>query len=190
MPLAMSDGQSPPATRATISISVGVSASQPEAARCPRRPRSPARRPGPPVRRATPPPDQPPGSAPQRPGAGPGQTQGVRDTQGGPRPPGPAGSPPRSRPGRPVRIGTSGGGREPPGARTRSVTRIVRSRCGALYGRRTPSRPLCSWLMPAVNQSTSVPPVVAVPGSRPRRPGSVNGLPVEVSRTWPVTWCA
>jgi hypothetical protein len=33
-------------------------------------------------------------------------------------------------------------------------------------------------------------PVVAVPGSRPHGPGSANGLPVEVSRTWLVTWCA
>jgi hypothetical protein len=75
----------------------------------------------------------------------------------------------------------------------RSATGIARSRCGALYGcygRRTPSRPFCSWLMPAVNQSASVPPVVAVPGSRPHRPGLANSLPVEVSRTWPVTWCA
>ena len=83
--------------------------------------------------------------------------------------------------------------REPPGSRPRSVTGIAKSRCGAsygCYGRRTPSRPFGSWLMPAVNQSASVPPVVAVPGSRPHRPGSANGLPVEVPRTWPVTWCA
>jgi hypothetical protein len=45
-------------------------------------------------------------------------------------------------------------------------------------------------LAPAVNQSASVPPVVAVPGSRPHMPGSAKGLPVEVPRTWPVTWRA
>jgi hypothetical protein len=71
------------------------------------------------------------------------------------------------------------------------VTGLVRDRrrmrLAGCYGRSTPSRPSCSWLMPAVNQSASVPPVVAVPGSRPHRPGSVNGLPVDRTRTWPVT---
>jgi hypothetical protein len=41
MPRAISDVESPLATRAAILTSVGVSASQPEAARCPRRPRAP-----------------------------------------------------------------------------------------------------------------------------------------------------
>ena len=41
VPLAMSDVDAPPATRTAILISVGVSASQPQTARCSRRPRVP-----------------------------------------------------------------------------------------------------------------------------------------------------
>ena len=71
------------------------------------------------------------------------------------------------------------------GSRPHSVTGIAQPgecvvRC---YGRSTPSRPSCSWLIPDVNQSAPVPPFVAVPGSRPHSPGSVNGLPVDLSTT-------
>ena len=71
------------------------------------------------------------------------------------------------------------------GSRPHSVTGIAQAgecvvRC---YGRSTPSRPSCSWLIPDVNQSAPVPPFVAVPGSRPHSPGSANGLPVDRSTT-------
>jgi hypothetical protein len=53
--------------------------------------------------------------------------------------------------------------------------------------RGTRSRPFCSWLMPAVYLSASVPPVVAVPGSRPYGPGSASRPPglSPGTRRWP-----
>jgi len=86
---------------------------------------------------------------------------------------------------RPPTVCKSGWGREPLPVHGPLIHRYREA--GACfvrrYGRSTPRRPSCSWLIPEVNQSASVPPFAAVPGSRPHRPGSVNGLPVDLSTT-------
>jgi hypothetical protein len=102
------DKNMPPATRAAIFSSVGVRASQPEAARGPRRPRTPRLMPWARSRlsarrmQAAAPPALAPGSARRRRGAGPDQTGAAHGTAGWPRPPWPVRFLPPPPPGRPA----------------------------------------------------------------------------------------